>query len=104
ALSLIDTAIAGGGPHALLLDTQAVVYLSSGKTKEAIRILEGLVTDSPKEATYHLHLAQAHAAARNRLDASRSLRQARQAGLNPDALHPLERKGYDRLLQDLGQR
>src|SRR5262249_25131710 len=103
AVRLIEAAIAAGGPQSLLLDTQAVVYLGAGKGKEAVRILEGLVADAPKDVTYHLHLAQAHAADGNRLGALRSLHQARRAELNVDTLHPLERQDYDRLLRDLEQ-
>jgi tetratricopeptide (TPR) repeat protein len=102
ALTLMDEAIARAGPLPLLLDTQAQVFLEAGKIKEAIKLLEGVVAESPKDPTYHFHLAQAHLADRNRTAATRSLLQARRLGLNETTLHPLQRKGYDKMLRDLG--
>jgi predicted Zn-dependent protease len=102
ALRLIEEAIRIGGPQPFLLDTKAVAFITARKTKEAIAILDGLVKESPKEATYHLHLAQAHAADKNKRAALLSLKLAQDAGVDPDALHPLERQAYARLLRDLG--
>jgi len=103
AQKLIEEALAAGGPQALLLDTQALVFLAAGKPKEAVKLLEELVRDSPREATYLFHLAQAHAANDNRSAARESLRRAERAGLAPASLHPIEKKGYDRLRKALGQ-
>jgi predicted Zn-dependent protease len=87
------------GPQPTLLDTQALVFLRAGKIKEAIRLLEDLVVESPKERGYHFHLAQAHLANGNRPDAKRSFEQAGRLGLTKGTLHPLEQQGYEQLRQ-----
>jgi predicted Zn-dependent protease len=101
ALKLIEEAITAGGPRAMLLDTQALAFLAAGKTRDAVRLLERLVAESPEDATHHFHLAQAQMADRDRRGAALSLRRARLAGLKVEALHPLELQGYQRLVRDL---
>jgi predicted Zn-dependent protease len=102
ALKLVEEALTLAGPQAMLLDTQALVFLAAGKTKEATRLLERLVRETPREATYYFHLAQARLADRDRRGAAQALQRARLAGFKEDALHPLEREGYQRLVRDLG--
>src|SRR5262249_21381955 len=102
ARELIEAAVARGGPQPTLLDTKALVCLAEGKAKEAVAVMEGLVAEAPREATYHFHLAQAREADGDCAGARRSLLQARKAGLSAAGLHPLERPGYQRLLRALG--
>jgi tetratricopeptide (TPR) repeat protein len=98
----IADALGAGGPQAMLLDTQAVVHLASGKNTEAVKLLEELVRDYPRESTYLLHLAQAQAASGNKTAAKVALQKAHKEGLNAEALHPLERRGLDVLERELG--
>jgi cellulose synthase operon protein C len=98
----IADALSARGPEAMLLDTQAVVHLASGKNTEAVKLLEELVRDYPRETTYLLHLAQAHAASGNSAAAKGALQKAQKEGLNAEALHPLERRGLDVLERELG--
>jgi tetratricopeptide (TPR) repeat protein len=102
ALVLMEEAIGRDGPRATLLDTQALVFLGAGRTKEAVKLLEGLVVESPEKPGYHFHLALAQTANRNLQDAKRSLLQAGRLGLKENTLHPLERQGFAQLLSDLG--
>ena len=102
ALDLMEQAIAKAGARSGLLDTQALVFLGAGKTKEAVKLLQGVAMEAPTNAGVHFHLAQAHTADRNVQDAKRSLLQAHRLGLKENTLHPLERRGYAQLLRDLG--
>jgi tetratricopeptide (TPR) repeat protein len=102
AAEMIDEAIALAGPRETLLDTQALVFLAAGKTKEAVRLLEGLAAGSPKVPGYHFHLALAYLADQNPSDAARSLKRARRVGFQETSLHPLERPGYEQLVRAPG--
>ncbi len=101
ALTLMDEAIARAGPLATLLDTQALVFLQAGKVAEAVKILEGLVVESPQKPGFRFHLAQAYAANRNPQDATRSLLRAHRLGLKENTLHPLERQAFEQLRREL---
>jgi Tfp pilus assembly protein PilF len=102
ARQLIDEAVATAGPLALLLDTKALVCLAEDKPKEAVALLEKVVAEAPKEATYHFHLAQARLADGNHVGARRAVLEAQRVGLKASSLHPLERPGYERLKRALG--
>jgi predicted Zn-dependent protease len=102
ALTLMDEAIAAAGPLPTLLDTQAQVFLQANRTKESIKLLEGLVAEAPQKASYRLHLAQAYLADRNRSEARRSLLKAHGLGLKASTLHPLARRQYEEFVRDLG--
>jgi predicted Zn-dependent protease len=101
ALTLMEEAIARAGPQPTLLDTQALVFLEAGKTKEAVRLFESLVFESPEKPGYYFHLAQAHTANHDRQDARRALMRALSLGLKEKTLHPLERPALEQLLRDL---
>jgi tetratricopeptide (TPR) repeat protein len=100
-LGLIDRALEEAGPVAELLDTRAVIHLAMGNPTDAISDLTRALGESATDR-FHLHLAQAQAAAGDRDAARRSLEQARAAGFQESSLHPLERPVYDRLLEQLG--
>ncbi|MFN4258900.1 MAG: tetratricopeptide repeat protein [Gemmataceae bacterium] len=97
ALRLIQRAIALAGPQAELLDTRAVVYLKQGDHEKALADLQRVVTDVPNPAGF-LHLAQAEQQAGNRAAMLHALREARRAGLDVDALHPLEREAGRKIM------
>jgi tetratricopeptide (TPR) repeat protein len=100
ALTLIERALAVEGPVATLLDTRALVHLARGKPELAIKDLEE-ASVTGQSATRYFHLAQAHQAARNHAAAVSALRKARDLGLSPARVHPLERKLCERLLAAL---
>jgi predicted Zn-dependent protease len=102
ALALVEEALARAGPQPTLLDTRALVLLEAGQAQEAVKILEGLVLESPNQPGFRFHLAQAHAANGNRQDARKAVLQAIRLGLKESILHPLERPACARLLQGLG--
>jgi tetratricopeptide (TPR) repeat protein len=96
----IDQAIRVHGPGAELLDTRAVVLLARGDANGAIAELKRALDESASDRFY-FHLAQAQAAKGDREAARRSLEEARSAGFKESSLHPLERPGYERLLEQL---
>jgi tetratricopeptide (TPR) repeat protein len=97
---LIAEALDLAGPKETLLDTQALVFLAGGKTKEAILLLKEVAKASDVPG-YHFHLAQAYLADGNRPAAALSLVKARRAGFKGANLHALERPGYDQLVRAL---
>jgi cellulose synthase operon protein C len=102
ALPLITQAVALLGPRPELLDTRAIAYLTQGLNDKAIADLEQAVADGPS-ATRYFHLARAYRAANNMDGAAAALRRARELGLQPGRLHPLERPAGERLLAELKQ-
>ncbi|HUG92523.1 MAG TPA: tetratricopeptide repeat protein [Planctomycetaceae bacterium] len=103
ALLRINRAIEIAGPAAELLDTRAVVYLSAGDAAKAVQDMTQALEESATDR-FHLHLAQAQAAAGNREAARQAFEQAQVSGFEDTSLHPLERPAYDRLLEQLGVR
>src|SRR5260370_22550443 len=77
ALSYVQEAIHLAGPRPELLDTRALVYLSTGNIAAAIDDLQAAVKLSPKGTTY-FHLAQAQQKAGNTQEAITNLRKARE--------------------------
>jgi Tfp pilus assembly protein PilF len=101
ALQLVNSAIAIAGSRPHLLDSRAMVYLSTGNVNEAIADLRRAVVDGSK-ATRHFHLAQAYALAKDRPAAVKEWKRALSLGLTVDTVHPLERPAFQRLHNDLG--
>jgi len=100
ALSYINTAVKGVGKRTELLDTRAIVYLALGRTDEALSDLRQVTSEAPS-ATRLFHLARAHFLARDRDSAVKILRRAREMGLEPEALHPIEQQTCAQLLAEL---
>ena len=100
ARGLIDRAIALAGPRPDLIDTRALTALAMGRGREAINDLEGALAVAP-DASMYMHMARARLLAGDRTAAAEALREAKAAGLDPAALHPLERAAYDRLASTL---
>jgi tetratricopeptide (TPR) repeat protein len=91
--------IKGAAPD--LLDTRAVVYLSQGEGGRAIKLLEQAAADRPSAATL-FHLARAHQLAHDPAAARMALDRAREMGLSPAKVHPLERPALEQMLAELG--
>ncbi len=102
ALDLINRAIEGFGPEPPLLDTRAVVYLAAGRTESAQADLREAIAQAA-EPSYSFHLARACLQAKDSEAAAEALGRARAAGFKPNALHPLERPIYPRVLAELGE-
>jgi tetratricopeptide (TPR) repeat protein len=100
ALPLITQALKVLGPRPELLDTRAVAYLTQGMHEPAIADLEQAIADAPTASRY-FHLARAYRAANNLDAAGRALQKARDLGLQPAQLHPLERPACNSLLAEL---
>jgi tetratricopeptide (TPR) repeat protein len=102
ALGLIEQALKTAGPVGGLLDTRAVIYLTLGRTKDAVQDLQKAVAETPTPARY-FHLALAQKKAGDRDAAVRAWQEAGRLGLSPEALHPLEKGAYQLLLAELGR-
>jgi tetratricopeptide (TPR) repeat protein len=101
ALLLINRALELVGPNAALLDTRAVIFLARGEPARAIQDLEEAVALAP-QAEHYFHLAQAHLATNNRPQAEAAWKKMRELKLKPKAMHPLEQKAYQSLVEKLG--
>lgn len=100
---LLKQAVTRHGPLPWLIDTQAVVKLALGQPDEAVKLLLEAVAEEPTPVSY-FHLAQAYQQASNGVMAANALAQAKNLGLKPTSVHPLERPAYDRMVQDLASR
>jgi tetratricopeptide (TPR) repeat protein len=89
------------GPNPTLLRTQALAYLADHQLDRALSILEELERESPS-LTGLFHLARAYQAAKKPQAARRAFLQARQKGLTPTDLHPLEQAVFADLQRSLG--
>jgi tetratricopeptide (TPR) repeat protein len=102
ALELINRAIASVGPRGELLDTRSVVYLTLKKNDEARADVDEALKDSPT-GTRYFHLARIQQAASNRDAARRTMVQAKDLGLEPGQLHPVEQVAHRKLTEVLEQ-
>jgi tetratricopeptide (TPR) repeat protein len=99
----VNTAISNLGRRGDLLDTRGVVRLALGRPEAAIPDLQDAAADN-ETPTRLFHLARAHHMARDRLNAARVLTRARQRGLDPSLLHPVEQGPCRKLLAELNVR
>ncbi len=102
ALELVARAMKLDGPAPDLLDTRAVGYLAAGRSDLAIRDLEDAITVRATPLKY-VHLAQAYLMAERRKDAHAALQTARNTGLSPEKLSPLERENCERLFREVSR-
>jgi tetratricopeptide (TPR) repeat protein len=100
ALVLAQRAIELAGPNPQLLDTRAVIYLRTGQADRAVQDLQQTMKQSPTPDMY-FRLAQAQHLANRPSAAAAAFAKATEAGLCLDALHPLERPGFERLASEL---
>jgi tetratricopeptide (TPR) repeat protein len=96
----INEAISNLGRRGDLLDTRGMVKIALGRPDAAILDLQDAAADS-ESPTRLFHLARAHHLARDRANAARVLAQARQRGLDPGLLHPVEQEACRKLLAEL---
>ncbi len=96
----VNAAITNLGRRGDLLDTRGVVRIALGKPEAAIPDLLDATADNESPARL-FHLARAHHLARNRARAARILTRARQRGLDPGLLHPVEQEACRKLLAEL---
>jgi cellulose synthase operon protein C len=100
ALERIDSAVAGIGRRADLLDTRGLVQMKLGDTAAALADFRAAVADMPSPA--HLfHLARAHYKSSDKTNASKVLKLAQEQGLQASLLHPSEQSEYQRMLMEL---
>jgi len=100
ALELIEKAIRTAGPVSTLLDSRASVYLTLGQANKALADLEAAIADAPKPNRY-FHKAQALYELGQEEAAGEALAKARQLGLKPELLDPLEQSSYRKLEAEL---
>ncbi len=100
AKQLIDRAIRIAGDEPRLLDTRGCVALASGQAAIALRDFESSLAIQPGPVTA-IHLAQARLALKNRRGAEEALRILQREGITRERLHPLERRQFDLLTQQL---
>jgi tetratricopeptide (TPR) repeat protein len=100
ALRRIETAVAGIGRRADLLDTRGLVHMKLGHDAEALADFRAAAADMPSPA--HLfHLARAHYKASDKTNAFKVLKLAQEQGLQASVLHPSEQSEYQRMMREL---
>jgi cellulose synthase operon protein C len=101
-LKLVDEAMDIMGPNADILDTRAVVFISTKKYQEAVEDLVLSVMDNPTASKY-FHKAQAHLLAGQNRDAVEAWEKAEALGLNHDAINLMEIQLFDQLKAKIDQ-
>lgn len=81
SVQYIRRALAIQGPHPDLLDTLGMVLLRRGETRTAIETLEQVCSNSNPDPRYLFHLTIAYAQNGNAVNATATLRRAKQADL-----------------------
>ena len=99
ALKLVQNALRVLGPSGDLLDTRAMAYLAQGKSKEALADLLVAVADNPSPTKF-MHLAMAQKQAGDKVAATKAMKDAQDAKLDPATLSKPERKNYDLLIKE----
>lgn len=90
ARSLIDRAIQNGGPRGPLRDSLAMIELAMGNPDAALSDADQACSEDPNPV--HLfHLARLRMSKGDRKAAAAAFEKARELGLKPASLHPLER-------------
>jgi tetratricopeptide (TPR) repeat protein len=106
ALTLIETAVNNAGRRADLLDTRGLVYLKLGKYEQALADFKEANADTPTP-TREYHLARAYFEMKDRVTATRRLKEAQDrllAGSGPGLpglMHPTEQEDCRRLMAEL---
>jgi tetratricopeptide (TPR) repeat protein len=102
ALDYINDAIKLSGPRADYFDTRGIIRLKNGETQLAIDDLEKAVALDPSAPKY-FHLAQAYHEIKDKEKTRENLEKAKNKGLTPSGLHPLEHPDYDRLITEMAK-
>lgn len=103
SLDMINRAIQLAGPHPELLDTRAVVQLNLGNAADAVADL-GSALQEGGTASMWFHMAVAQNRKGDKAEAAAALKQAEEAGFDPQSLHPLEKGTYDKLIEAIPRR
>lgn len=100
ALARIESAVAGVGRRADLLDTRGLIHMKLGDNAAALADFRAAAADMPSPA--HLfHLARAHYKSSDKTNAFKVLKLAQEQGLQASLLHPSEQSEYRRMLTEL---
>ncbi len=102
AAKMMEKAVQLVGPNPTLLDSRAMVAAARGRSADALKDLNQAIDEEPRFAPY-FHRALIHLENGQRAAAQEDWNKARQLGLSEQVLHPLERKGYERLKEGLKQ-
>src|SRR5262245_27222173 len=97
ALRLIDEALAIAGKDPGLLDTKGAILLYSGRSREAVPLLESATRESQADPRHHFHLAVAYRDQGKTDEAKAQLKTALDRQLGTQVLTPTDQK----LLGDL---
>jgi tetratricopeptide (TPR) repeat protein len=100
ALTRIESAVSGFGRRADLIDTRGMVYLKLGQESAALVDFRDAVADMPTPARL-FHLARAHYQGRDKTNAVKILKRAKEQGLQANLLHPGEQSAYQKMLMEL---
>jgi tetratricopeptide (TPR) repeat protein len=103
ALRLVQQAIEITGPSGATLDTRAMASLHLGKNDLAVEDLLAALAEAPTPTRYY-HLAVAYQRNGQRDQALKALNNAKDLGLQPNSLHPLERAGCAKMLVELASK
>lgn len=115
ALEYIQRARDIVGPSTMILDSQAMVLLASGKPQEAISALQEAVAKKPEGVTretapalarsfgtYYFHLALAYQADGNLTAAAQAFQNARELGFTEEDVFEPEKDKYRELVKAIG--
>ena len=97
AIAMLNQALKIAGPKAPLLDSRATAYLAKHQGDAARKDLEAAINEQPTAARY-FRLAQAYLLTGNMAKAEAAIKEAKKLGLKEEALHPLERPDYGRVI------
>lgn len=96
ALDLIARAKRAVGPNPEVVDTEAQILLLANRPKEARELLLVAAAEAPAGIKY-FHLAQAELALGDKTAARAAWAKAKEIGVKPAELHPLEKPAHDQM-------
>ncbi len=100
ALDAINRAIETTGPVGAFLDTRGVVHLKSGNFKQAIKDLTFAIDENSSLST-RFRLSQAYWEQGDQEKSREVFKEAQEAGLSIQSVHPLEREEYEQFEKTL---
>ena len=96
ALQLADGAVETLGPLGPVLDSRAIVHMARRDSRKALQDIEDSLADRETPLRY-FHQAQIFMQLGQENSAKNAIFKAKQLGLTPDMLQPLERPAYEKL-------
>ncbi|MCS7239290.1 MAG: tetratricopeptide repeat protein [Thermoguttaceae bacterium] len=100
AEQLAERALDSAGPRPEVLDTFAQVLMAKGQWREAMKVINEAIADSPLPILYLRQAQLLHASGQHGA-AEKALREAEKLGLRVQALAPSDRDVYAQLKKDL---